>query len=50
MAPMKIPPLPKESIYWYAFNESDALSIIMQAQNYITEELKRSTLFDKINV
>ena len=41
MTPMKIPPLPSESIYWEAFNESECLSIIMRAQNYITDELIR---------
>lgn len=41
MIPMKIPPLPSESIYWEAFNESECLSIIMRAQNYITDELIR---------
>lgn len=42
MTPLKIPPLPSESIYWVAFNESECLSIIMRAQNYITEELIRT--------
>ena len=41
MTPMNKPELPPESMYWTAFNESDALSIIMRAQNYITEELIR---------
>ena len=41
MTPMNKPELPPESMYWKAFNESDALSIIMRAQNYITEELIR---------
>lgn len=41
MTPLKIPPLPSESIYWVAFNESECLSIIMRAQNYITGELIR---------
>ena len=41
MTPMPKPELPPEAMYWTAFNESDALSIIMRAQNYITEELIR---------
>ena len=36
---MNIPPLPSESIYWTAFNESEALAMIMRAQNFINEEL-----------
>lgn len=41
MTPMTTPSLPSESMYWTAFNESDALAIIMRAQNYINEELIR---------
>ena len=41
MTPMPKPELPPEAMYWTAFIESDALSIIMRAQNYITEELIR---------
>lgn len=38
---MRTPELPPESMYWTAFNETDALAIIMQAQNYINSELLR---------
>ena len=45
---MKIPPLPSESIYWEAFNESECLSIIMRAQNYITDELIRRAFSEPV--
>lgn len=41
MTPMKKPELPPESVHWTSFNESEALAIIMQAQNYINGELIR---------
>lgn len=41
MTPMPTPPLPPESMYWTAFNESEQLAIIMRAQNYINQELIR---------
>ena len=41
MTPMNKPELPPESVHWTSFNESDALAIIMQAQNYINGELIR---------
>lgn len=41
MTPMKKPELPPESVHWTAFNESEALAVIMRAQNYINEELIR---------
>ena len=39
MTPMNKPELPPEAAYWTAFCESDALAVIMRAQNYINEEL-----------
>lgn len=41
MTPMNKPELPPESVHWMSFNESEALAIIMQAQNYINGELIR---------
>lgn len=41
MTPMNKPELPPESVHWTSFNESEALAIIMQAQNYINGELIR---------
>ena len=34
---------PPESVHWTSFNESETLSIIMQAQNYINGELIRKS-------
>ena len=44
MTPMRTPELPPESMYWTAFNETDSLAIIMQAQNYINSELIRKPI------
>lgn len=41
MTPMKKPELPPEAVHWTVFNESEALAIIMRAQNYINDELIR---------
>lgn len=46
MTPMPTPPLPQESMYWMAFNESEQLAIIMRAQNFINQELIR--MFNQI--
>ena len=35
------PELPPEAVHWTVFNESEALAVIMRAQNYINDELLR---------
>lgn len=41
MTPMNKPELPPEAVHWTVFNESEALAVIMRAQNYINDELLR---------
>lgn len=38
---MNKPELPPEAVHWTVFNESEALAVIMRAQNYINDELLR---------
>ena len=42
MTPMNEPELPPEAVHWTVFNESEALAVIMRAQNYINDELLRN--------